>query len=46
MPLMDVTYPQGAIAPEARAALVDDLTTVLRAAAAEQREKEQSGVGG
>ncbi|MBA2631203.1 MAG: tautomerase family protein [Thermoleophilaceae bacterium] len=29
MPLMDVTYPQGAIAPEAREALVEDLTTVL-----------------
>lgn len=29
MPLMDLTYPSGALAPDVRAALVDELTTVL-----------------
>jgi phenylpyruvate tautomerase PptA (4-oxalocrotonate tautomerase family) len=29
MPLMDLTFPAGALAPDARTALVDDLTTVL-----------------
>ena len=29
MPIMDVTYPQGALDDDARDALVDDLTTVL-----------------
>lgn len=29
MPLMDVTYPQGALSPDARDALIEQLTTVL-----------------
>jgi phenylpyruvate tautomerase PptA (4-oxalocrotonate tautomerase family) len=29
MPMMDLTYPAGALTPEARAELVDELTTVL-----------------
>ncbi|HYF24702.1 MAG TPA: tautomerase family protein [Baekduia sp.] len=29
MPIMDLTYPQGALGDEARDALVDDLTTIL-----------------
>jgi phenylpyruvate tautomerase PptA (4-oxalocrotonate tautomerase family) len=29
MPMMDLTYPAGALTPEARAKLVDELTTVL-----------------
>jgi phenylpyruvate tautomerase PptA (4-oxalocrotonate tautomerase family) len=29
MPMMDVTYPAGALAPEVRGELVDELTTVL-----------------
>jgi phenylpyruvate tautomerase PptA (4-oxalocrotonate tautomerase family) len=29
MPIMDLSYPAGALEPEARTALVDDLTTVL-----------------
>jgi phenylpyruvate tautomerase PptA (4-oxalocrotonate tautomerase family) len=29
MPLIDLTYPAGALAPEARSAVVEDLTTVL-----------------
>jgi phenylpyruvate tautomerase PptA (4-oxalocrotonate tautomerase family) len=29
MPMIDVTYPEGALASEARSALVEDLTTVL-----------------
>lgn len=29
MPLIDLTYPAGTFAPDARTALVDDLTTVL-----------------
>jgi len=29
MPLIDLTYPQGALTPEARSALADELTTVL-----------------
>jgi phenylpyruvate tautomerase PptA (4-oxalocrotonate tautomerase family) len=29
MPLMDVTYPEGALSPETREQLVDDLTTAL-----------------
>src|SRR5688572_26400968 len=29
MPIMDVTYPEGALSPEARDTLVEELTTVL-----------------
>jgi phenylpyruvate tautomerase PptA (4-oxalocrotonate tautomerase family) len=29
MPLMEITYPQGALSPETRTELVDELTTVL-----------------
>ena len=29
MPIFEVTYPQGALAPEARSKLLEDLTTVL-----------------
>ena len=29
MPIIDLTYPEGALAPDTRAELVDELTTVL-----------------
>jgi phenylpyruvate tautomerase PptA (4-oxalocrotonate tautomerase family) len=29
MPIIDITYPQGTLAPEARTALADELTTVM-----------------
>jgi phenylpyruvate tautomerase PptA (4-oxalocrotonate tautomerase family) len=41
MPLIDLTYPQGALTPEARTALADELTAV-RVVSAPAHDREQA----